>query len=181
MASLAGYALSAGAWVLGKAFKGAGYAGIGITGAGLKAGYEVGKVGLNVAGKVGNAAIGAAEGAGTVLTKTLGSASHREGLARSYGALLGGIGEKFMKTDAQGRLRMTKFGFAAVAGAGMFDNSRDLYTKEKARRMGEIDNQKVTSTPRMTIPQYEFTPKKRMGALDGGASGDLVFALRNNR
>ena len=61
------------------------------------------------------------------------------------------------------------------------NNSRDLYTKEKARRMGEMSDKPITLTPQMNVPQYEFNPKKRMGALDGGASGSLVFALHNMR
>ena len=144
-------------------------------------GKKVGTAALNVAGKVGTNALEAAEGAGTVLVKTLGSPEHREGLIRSWGAIASNVGEAFMKRDAEGKLHMTKFGVAAVAGAGMFNNSRDLYDKEKARRMGDIDNQKKTLTPTMRVPQYEFNPRKRMGALDGGASGDLVFALHNNR
>jgi len=176
-----GALMAAGAWGLGQALKvgvgiGAGAAQGALTGAKV-----IGKAGLGVAGAVGKAGVNMAEGAGIAVVESARNPQLRSGILSSWGTMAGNFGKKFMKVNDKGELKMTKFGIGTFIGAGMLNNSRDIYDKEKARRMGEIDNNTTSLTPRMSVPQYEFNPRKRMGALDGGASGDLVFALHNNR
>lgn len=134
-----------------------------------------------VLGGVGSASIDFFSGAGNQAVAAFSTRESAAAVAKSWGSIAGGIGKAFIKTGPEGKLGLTGFGAAALGGAMTFDKSRDLYTKEKARRMGEVDNKPVTLTPQMSIPQYEFNPRKRMGALDGGASGSLVFALHNMR
>lgn len=158
---------------------------IGTTAGVAEAAIAIGKPMAKVAGKgtqaVGNASIDFFKGAGGEIAEAFSSTESAAAVAKTWGSLVGGVGKAFIKTGPNGKLGLTGFGVAALGGAMTFDKSRDLYTKEKARRMGEVDNRPVTLTPQMSIPQYEFNPRKRMGALDGGASGSLVFALHNMR
>lgn len=132
---------------------------------------------------VGRTGIDFFGGAGTVAARSLRDPESRQLLAETHHKIAKSIGTSFVKRaeDSPIGLTLTVPGIVLLGAAKTFDNSRDIYTQEKARRMGTVENKPVSLTPNMSIPQYEFNPKKRMGALDGGASGSLVFALHNNR
>lgn len=157
----------------------------GATAAAVKGGIVIGKPLAKGAGKVaegvGGAAIDFFGGAGESAVTALSTPESRKAVAQTWGKIFNGVSNAFVKTANNGSLSMTGFGAAALGAAMTINNSRDLYTKEKARRMGEMSDKPITLTPQMNVPQYEFNPKKRMGALDGGASGSLVFALHNMR
>lgn len=142
-----------------------------------KAAFAVGKPIVTSAGSATMKFFG---GAGTVLSENLRDPNARGAIASSLASKAKTLGNKFVTGDRD-NMRISAFGLAALTGAAWVDNGRDLYDKNTSRNMGAIDNQKTTNTPSLAIPQYDFSPQKRMGALDGGASGALVFALRNNR
>ena len=119
-------------------------------------------------------------GAGTAVANTIRDPNARMAVAKTWASKAKTLGSKFVTGDRE-NMRISALGLGAVTLAGWVDNGRDIYDQNTARNMGAIDNRLVTNTPNMSVPQYDFSPQKRMGALDGGASGSLVFALRNNR
>lgn len=153
-----------------------GKAGVAAAELGLKAGHKT-------TAAIGSAGIGFFGGAGTVLARTLRESTGRAAITENWSKIGQSIGTTMVQRvkDSPIGLKLTVPGIAILGAAKTFDNSRDIYTQEKARRMGTVENKPVSLTPNMAIPQYEFNPRKRMGALDGGASGSLVFALHNNR
>lgn len=161
----------------GKVSFGAGYSAL--VGAGF-VGKVGGKVALSGLKAVGQGTMNFFGGAGTAVAETLRDPNAREAVVKTWASKAKTLGEKFVTGD-RGNMRISAFGLGALTLAGWVDNGRDIYDQNTARNMGAIDNRPVTNTPSMTIPQYDFSPQKRMGALDGGASGSLVFALRNNR
>jgi len=182
--TISGKILGAAGTVAGGVLKGVGYAGLGAAGATAVIGANAARVGLK-AGKAavtsaGTGAIKVFGGAGTALAENLRNPHARSAMVDTWASKAKTLGSRFVTGD-RGNMRITGFGLGALTMASWVDNSRDLYDKNQARNMGSIDNVRTTNTPNMTVPQYEFAPKKRMGALDGGASGSLVFALRNNR
>ena len=79
-----------------------------------------------------------------------------------------------VKVDSGG-LKFTKLGLGVLFGAGALSGSVDAVQTAADDRVGAVDPQTVTATP--TIKKQDYTTNLD----DGGATGDLVFALHNNR
>ncbi len=71
-------------------------------------------------------------------------------------------------------LRLTKKGLAVVAIAGIASALSGASAQNTSTNMGMISPNKVTATP-------QYAPQQQQRNLDGGATGDLVFALHQNR
>lgn len=80
-------------------------------------------------------------------------------------------GRKEFKDSA---LQLSGIGKAAIAGAYLYQGSKNAGTEYTAEKMGQIDEHKRTATPM-------FENSRPIGPLSGGADGSLVFALHNNR
>lgn len=74
-----------------------------------------------------------------------------------------------------GGLKFTKLGMGTLLGAGALSGIRDAHDTYLNNRVGQIDPQKYTATPDMRKEDYS------MPVDNGGATGDLVFALHQNR
>lgn len=72
-----------------------------------------------------------------------------------------------------GGLKFTKLGAGIILGAGALAGSREALNNHMNNRIGTIDPRKVTATPEIEKEDYAIN--------NGGATGDLVFALHNNR
>lgn len=72
-----------------------------------------------------------------------------------------------------GGLKFTRLGAGIILGAGALAGSREALNNHMNNRIGTIDPKKVTATPEMEKEEYSIN--------NGGATGDLVFALHNNR
>ena len=75
-------------------------------------------------------------------------------------------------------MKLSRLGVGVVLGASVLSGASAAYDKFMAQRLGTVDTQATTSTPDYTPQEYtrQFEPVD-----DGGATGDLVFALFKNR
>ena len=75
--------------------------------------------------------------------------------------------------DPEKGLKLTKIGAATLLGAGIIQGVSSGTQAYMGDRVGTVDPQKYTATPKIEKEDY---------TLDNyGATGDLVFALHNNR
>lgn len=72
-----------------------------------------------------------------------------------------------------GGLKFTKLGAGVILGSGALIGARDAASTHMDNRVGPIDPHKVTATPEIAAEEYSIN--------NGGATGDLVFALHQNR
>ena len=72
-----------------------------------------------------------------------------------------------------GGLKFTKLGAGIILGAGALAGAKEAVGAHMDNRVGPIDPKKVTAAPRIEKEEYEIN--------NGGATGDLVFALHDNR
>ena len=78
--------------------------------------------------------------------------------------------------DKEGGLKLTKLGAGVIFGAGALGSIMDGSHTVDGKNMGQSSGQVYTPTPEITPQQYNT------GFVDnGGATGDLVFALHKNR
>lgn len=75
-------------------------------------------------------------------------------------------------------MKLSRLGAGVVLGGSLLSGASAAYDKFMTQRLGTVDTQATTSTPDYTPQEYtkQFTPVD-----DGGATGDLVFALFKNR
>ena len=74
-----------------------------------------------------------------------------------------------------GGLKFTKLGMGVLVGAGALAGARDASEAHIEKQTGQIDANKRTATPEINLEEYAPQIK------NGGATGDLVFALHQNR
>ena len=139
--------------------------------------------GGRVAGKaaLGVAAASAIPGVSTVAA---GAAMAGVGVASSVGGLVMGLGNKMIKAPNQpinfsnlNEVGFTKLGKGLIVGAGLYEGASKAIGKFENIRMGTNDGMMRTHTP--TIPQRQSNLPSY--ANNGGATGDLVFSMYNNR
>ena len=138
--------------------------------------------GLAVAGKaaVGMTALSAIPGATAV--GTVGAM----GMVGAGAGVLGGvaaIGRSAIKMPKEplsfsnmGDMKFSALGTGLVVGSALVDGTKKAINKYEQIRMGQHDGQMRKATP--VIPQVDRTPSY---ANNGGATGDLVFSMYNNR
>ena len=135
-----------------------------------------------VAGKaaVGMAAMSAIPGAAAV-GSTLAVGAAGVGTA-SLGAI-GALGRASIKMPKEplslnniSDMKFTKFGGAMLIGSSLVEGSKKAIRKYETMRMGQHDGQMRKATP--VLPQVDRNPSY---ANNGGATGDLVFSMYNNR
>lgn len=104
-------------------------------------------------------------------------------LASSGAEALGAIGNKMIKMpkgpltlDNLSDIKMTGLGKGLLGGAVLLGGVKDAYNYYEKSRMGVNDGMMRTATP--TVPVQKQQPSYNN---NGGATGDLVFALNNLR
>lgn len=139
--------------------------------------------GGKVAGKaaLGVAAASAIPGVSTVAA---GAAIAGVGAVGSVGGLAMGLGSKMIKAPSQtvnfsnlNEVGFTKLGKGLVLGSGLYEGASRAIGKFESIRMGTNDGMMRTHTP--IIPQGQNNSPSY--ANNGGATGDLVFSMYNNR
>lgn len=75
----------------------------------------------------------------------------------------------------EGGLYLTGLGKSALFGGGILAAAPGAIRESVAKRQGTIDDEAASATPKMKAREYSSSVD------DGGATGDLVFALRANR
>ena len=138
--------------------------------------------GAYVAGKaaVGMTALSAIPGATAV------GSFGAVGLAGAGTSVLGGIaaiGRSAIKMPKEplsfsnmGDIKFSGLGVGMLVGSSAIEGTKRAINKYEQIRMGKHDGQMRTATP--IIPQVERQPSY---ANNGGATGDLVFSMYNNR
>lgn len=104
-------------------------------------------------------------------------------LTASAGEAVGSIGKHMIKMpkgpltlDNLNEIKMTGLGKGLLTGAALLGGVRDGYRYFEKSRMGTNDGMLRTATP--TVPIQKQQPSYTN---NGGATGDLVFALNNLR
>lgn len=199
LAKGAGKAASAGANTFGKGIVGYGSSAISnamknplktaaAIGAAGAAGYVMGDIEKlaqpsQVAGSamIGAAALSAIPGAATV---GVGLGAGVVGVGASIGGLAYGLGRASVKVpDApisfsnMNDIKFTNLGKGLVFGSALYEGTGRAVNKFVQGRMGTNDGMMRTSTP--IIPQNQSNGSSYSN--NGGATGDLVFAMYNNR
>lgn len=166
------------------------FTGIGKAGAATVGGVTkgVGKVGLDVTDKI-------ATGAGKTAQFVVGDLNNKNGLYNPIGmaaSLATRVAGSMVKRapavrhfdakkgdfviDKEGGLKLTKLGAGVIFGAGALGSIMDGAHTMAGKNMGQSSAKVYTNTPEITPQQYNT------GFVDnGGATGDLVFALHKNR
>lgn len=170
-----------------------------MAGAAARGGWELIKRTPKILSGIGKAGISAARGIGSTINKGLagmadimvgaGSGSVLSTLnpVTRYGSALAGIASKMITKNPEvgwlgtiqkldnGVLKYKKgvelsgLGKAALVGGFMFEGMKDAFREFERQKMGRRDNYVTGITPSINLPA------------DGGASGDLVFALNTLR
>lgn len=159
-------------------------AAIGAAGA---AGYIVADIDNNPnRGKVaGTAALGAAALSGIPGATAVGTAlgAGIVGSAATIGGLSMGLGNVALKMPKEpisfsnmSDIKFSNFGKGMVLGGALYEGVGRAANKFIQGRMGTNDGMMRTQTP--ILPQVQSTPSY---ANNGGATGDLVFSMYNNR
>lgn len=139
--------------------------------------------GAQVAAKaaIGTAAFSAIPG---VTGLVAGTAMGATGAVAGVGGLALGIGERMIKMpegpvnlNNLGDIKLSKLGTGLLIGGALFEGGSKAIAKFEGIRMGTSDNLMRKATP--TIPQN--TSNQPSYANNGGATGDLVFSMYNNR
>lgn len=105
------------------------------------------------------------------------------GAAAGIGGLAMGIGERAIKMpDTKvglgnlGDVKFSKLGVGLMVGSALYEGTSKAVAKFEGIRMGTSDGMMRKPTP--IIPQSNSQPSY---ANNGGATGDLVFSMYNNR
>lgn len=136
----------------------------------------IGAISIGAMETVGAASIGLAKGAGIFSAIAIPSTIKAAG--EIYGKPAANIMSKFVRpasaidkhVNELMPYKLTKLGTAALIGTGLVSSFKEGFDDFNRNRMGQMDNRIYRATP--TIPSY---------ANNGGATGDLVFALNKNR
>jgi len=177
-------------------------------GMGKVAGKAIAEVGVGTADLAGNALIGSAKAAGKGAVKTadfvgegvLQSLNSPRGIYNPVGTIAGlsksaadaiikgplkmgryerekhHINRFTGKTEIDpGGLKLTPLGMGVLLGSGALAGAMSAEHQYRSNRIGPVDPQTRTATPSMAPQEY------RRGIDDAGATGDLVFALHQNR
>jgi hypothetical protein len=138
--------------------------------------------GLAVAGKaaIGMTAASAIPGAAAIGTVgAVGMASAGTGIL----GLTAAIGRNAIKMPTEplsfsnmGDLKFSGLGVGMLVGGSVLEGTKRAINKYEQIRMGKHDGQMRKATP--VIPQVDRSPSY---ANNGGATGDLVFSMYNNR
>lgn len=130
---------------------------------------------------IGAAALSAIPGAATV---GVGLGAGVVGVGASIGGLAYGLGRASVKVpDApinfsnMNDIKFTNLGKGLVFGSALYEGTGRAVNKFVQGRMGTNDGMMRTSTP--IIPQNQSSGSSYLN--NGGATGDLVFAMYNNR
>ena len=156
-------------------------------GAASAAGYMMGDIehGANPVATAGTAALGAAALSGIPGATTVGAGIGMGivGGASAVGGFALGLGNIALKTpDApvsfsnMSDIKFSKIGKGMITGTALYEGIGRAANKFVQGRMGTNDGMMRTATP--IIPQVQNTPSY---ANNGGATGDLVFSMYNNR
>lgn len=200
--STVGEGITGGAVALGALGAGTAYvAGRALLPVGLTVGGAVGKVAFEGAKTAGNVAGKTAKFLGT---GALASAYNGTGnkFFRKFGnpigmaaAVIGKVMGGLVKVNKGGQiwdasakkvitkspsLSLTKKGGAAILGTSLLSGSVGAFGEAEARTMGTIDSTVTTATPDYQPQEYKTTVNNNM-IDNAGATGDLVFALFQNR
>lgn len=134
----------------------------------------------------GSAAMGAVAATAMPGLATAGATVGAAGVATLGGGALGAagfIGRKAIKMPTEpvsftnmGDLKFSALGTGMLLGGAAIEGTSRAARKFEQIRMGQHDGQMRKATP--LIPQAERQPSY---ANNGGATGDLVFAMYNNR
>lgn len=137
------------------------------------------------AGTAGKAALGAVAASAIPGMTTVGAAA-AGGLAGAGMMAVGAtyrLGQAMIKTPKEitkfsdmGKIELTKTGGALLTLGAVTEGMIGAARKWESIRMGKSDGMMHTQTP--TLPQVQDTPSYQN---NGGATGDLVFAMYNNR
>ena len=119
----------------------------------------------------GAATVGAGIGMGIV-----GGAASIGGLALGLGRASVQAPEQALSFSNMNELKFTPLGKGLVLGAGLYEGMGKAANKFVQGRMGTHDGMMRKATP--VIPQNTSSPSY---SNNGGATGDLVFAMYNNR
>jgi len=170
---------------VGKVLIGGAKIGLGMVQGAGEAGFGIAKLTggalLKSAPVVGKGVWGVSKGVGNVLTAPFATAENRARTAGNYLDLIKSMGNAIVHKNKEGNIRLTKVGLGIVGGVAMATKANDSYFEAKARNLGAVDQKPVTATPNYNPVQYEMSPRKRITADSGGATGDLVFALHKLR
>lgn len=138
--------------------------------------------GMAVAGKAAVGATAASAIPGLTAIGTAGAA----GIASVGTGVLGAtaaLGRSAIKMPTEplsfsnmGDLKFSGLGVGMLVGSSAIEGTKRAVKKFEQIRMGKHDGQMRTATP--VIPQVDRTPSY---ANNGGATGDLVFSMYNNR
>lgn len=133
----------------------------------------------------GKAAMGAIAASAIPGMTAIGSTA-AAGLAGAGMMATGGVynlGKAMIKTPKEvtsfsdmGQLKLSKTGVALLSAGAAFEGISNAARKWESIRMGKNDGMVQTQTP--TLPQVDDIPSY---SNNGGATGDLVFAMYNNR
>lgn len=150
----------------------------GVKNFGLSTMQMVGGVSMDVAEKIGGATIGLVDGAIANGPQMLATGTAMAGIGlEKYGSAIGKVSEKFVRNKRPdekggifGEYKLSALGAAAVVGTEVIGGGIQAFNSFNQNRMGTHDGQIMRATP--TTPSY---------ANNGGATGDLVFSLHQNR
>lgn len=130
-------------------------------------------------GAIGAAALSAIPGATSVMA---GVATGAVGAAAGVAGFASGLGQKMITApdvpvnlNNLGDIKFSKLGKGLLVGSAVFEGASRAVNKFEQIRMGTNDNMMRKATP--VIPTSS-TPSY---ANNGGATGDLVFSMYNNR
>ena len=151
----------------------------------------LGKIGLKAA--IGTAGVGL-DATKTVAKGAVKSTTYNNGSKNFLGMFakdVNDIGKKLFKYELPtkkfnpltgeleeklGGIAPTKLGLGVIGGIMAVGAANDYQSAYRESRIGQIDPKTRTATPDYTPREYTTGPVN-----NGGATGDLVFALHNNR
>ena len=165
-------------------------------------GAMAGAIGADAAGEdpgdgakvLGLGAFAAASLGGAGLVTGLGATAL--GAAGSVAAAAGGIGRSMINMPIDkitgkaakvgfsnlNEIKMNKLGMVAMATVGVIGGFLSAEKKFEQSRMGINDGMMRSATPMLPMPeQNTYSNPGSYGVQDSGATGDLVFAMHNNR
>lgn len=141
----------------------------------------VGKALYGIGAVMGTGLLGATNLIGTPIAPLITSSATRNRAVSEIGETFKTAGRRWVKDTEDGGLAFTVPAKLAIGGMMTYSSLRDIYPREVAERMGTVDRKPTTTTPDIQPKQYERHPPNRITYNSGGATGDLVFALFNNR